>query len=145
MRRLALTLVLGSALLAARPAHAVSLGVDFGGGYWFLDTAQFDLHFKVQFPLGKYVSVGARPGVMINVRPAVEIGIPVDAYFRFHVSRVYFDVLGGLAVLLGNSLPLRAHAAAGMGVHFGKVFSLGFEAVWLMDGAQLLVRFSFAF
>ena len=26
-----------------------------------------------------------------------------------------------------------------------EVFSLGFEAGWLMDGAQLLMRFSFAF
>lgn len=145
MRKLALALVLGTVLFAPTQAKAVTLGLDLGGGYWFQDTAQFDFHFRVQFALGKVVSVGFRPGILLNVRPAVEVGVPVDAYFRFHVSRLYFDIMGGLAVLFGNPLPLRAHAAAGMGVHIAKGFAIGFEAGWLQDGAQILARFSFAF
>jgi len=145
MRKLALALVLGTVLFAPTQAKAVTLGLDLGGGYWFQDTAQFDFHFRVQFALGKAVSVGFRPGILLNVRPAVEVGVPVDAYFRFHVSRLYFDIMGGLAVLFGNPLPLRAHAAAGMGVNIAKGFAIGFEAGWLQDGAQILARFSFAF
>ena len=145
MRRLALTSMLMLAVLAPTRAQAVSIGLDLGGGYWFEDAAQFDFHFKVQFALGKVVSVGFRPGILLNVRPAVEVGVPIDAYFRFHVSRLYFDLLGGLAILFGNPLPLRAHAAAGMGVFFGRNFSLGFEGGWLQSGAQLLLRFSFTF
>jgi hypothetical protein len=145
MRKLALALVLGTVLFAPTQAKAVTLGLDLGGGYWFQDTAQFDFHFRVQFALGKVVSVGFRPGILLNVRPAVEVGVPVDAYFRFHVSRLYFDLMGGLAVLFGNPLPLRAHAAAGMGVNIAKGFAIGFEAGWLQDGAQILARFSFAF
>ncbi len=145
MRKLALAMVLGTVLFVPARAHAVTLGFDLGGGYWFQDTAQFDFHFRVQFALGKYVSVGVRPGLLLNVRPGVEVGLPVDAYFRFHVSRLYFDVLGGLAVLFGNPLPLRAHVAGGMGVNIAKGFALGVEAGWLQDGAQILARFSFSF
>ncbi len=145
MKRLALAMVLGTVLFAPTQARAVSVGLDLGGGYWFQDTAQFDFHFRVQFPLGKVVAVGFRPGILLNVRPAVEVGLPVDAYFRFHVSRLYFDVLGGLAVLFGNPLPLRAHVAAGMGVTVVSGFKIGFEAGWLQDGAQILARFSFNF
>jgi len=147
MRTLALTSLLMLAVLAPSRAEAspVSIGLDLGGGYWFENAAQFDFHFKVQFALGKVVSVGFRPGILLNVRPGVEVGVPVDAYFRFHVSRLYFDLLGGLAILFGNPLPLRAHVAAGMGVTFGKYFALGFEGGWLQNGAQLLLRFSFAF
>ena len=80
----------------------IGVGIDIGGGYWFLDTAQFDLHLRVEFSLGKVVALGLRPGLLLNVRPNVEVGLPVDAYIRFKVSRLYFDVLGGLAVLFGN-------------------------------------------
>ena len=145
MRKFALLCALVMAVLSPSRAEAVTLGLDIGGGYWFNYAPQFDFHVKVQFALGKVVSVGFRPGILLNVRPAVEVGVPVDAYFRFHVSRLYFDIMGGLAVLFGNPLPLRAHAAAGMGVNIAKGFAIGFEAGWLQDGAQILARFSFAF
>ena len=146
MRRIGLTLGL-FAVLAATPAWAdrLSLGLDLGGGYWFEDAAQFDFHFKVQIKLGEVVSVGFRPGILLNVRPRVEVGVPVDAYFRFHVSRLYFDLMGGLAILFGNPQFLRAHAAAGMGVKIYKGLAIGFEGGWLQNGAQLLMRVSFAF
>ncbi len=145
MRNFALTFVLMLAVLAPSRAEAVTLGLDLGGGYWFENAAQFDFHFKVQFALGKVVSIGFRPGILLNVRPAVEVGVPVDAYLRFHVSRLYFDLMGGLAILFGNPQFLRAHAAVGMGVFFGKGFSIGFEGGYLQNAAQLLARFSFAF
>lgn len=100
---------------------------------------------RVEFSLGKVVALGLRPGLLLNVRPNVEVGLPVDAYIRFKVSRLYFDVLGGLAVLFGNSLPLRAHVAGGMGVFVVRGFSIGVEAGWLQDGAQILARFAFTF
>lgn len=145
MQRIALLLAL-SAALAASPARAdrVNIGLGLGGGYWFEDAAQFDLHFKVQFNLGKVVSLGFRPGILLNVRPGVEVGVPVDAYLRFNVKRLYFDLIGGLAILFGNTYPLRAHAAAGMGVFVWKGFSIGADAGWLQNGAQLLLRLSFA-
>ncbi len=142
---LLLALILSTICLAPTTARAVSLGVDLGGGYWFEGAAQFDLHFRVQFALGRVVSIGVRPGVLLNVRPEVELGVPVDAYLRFHVSRLYFDLLGGLAILFGNPLPLRAHAAVGMGVFVASGFAIGLEAGWLQNAAQLLVRFSFTF
>jgi hypothetical protein len=148
MRRALLALACGAVLLGAAPARAsvVSLGLDLGGGYWFIENAaQFDFHFKVQFRLGSVVSVGFRPGILLNVRPTVEVGVPIDAYFRFHVSRLYFDLLGGLAILFGNPAPLRAHAGVGMGVTIYKGLQLGVEGGYLMNGAQLLARFSFHF
>jgi hypothetical protein len=146
MRRTFLPL-LGAGLLWALPAQAdrVSVGLDVGGGYWFEGAAQFDLHFKVQVVLGSVVSLGFRPGILLNVRPGAEVGVPVDAYLRFHVSRLYFDLLGGLTILFGNPYPFRAHVAAGMGVTIVKGVSLGFEGGWLQNGAQLLARFSFLF
>jgi hypothetical protein len=146
MRRIALLLGVG-ALLFAAPARAdrVSIGLDLGGGYWFEDAAQFDFHFKVQLRLGEVVSIGLRPGILLNVRPGVEVGVPVDAYVRFHVSRLYFDLLGGLAILFGNPQFLRAHAAAGIGVTVYKGLAIGFEGGWLQNAAQLLARVSFHF
>lgn len=146
MHRLTLPLAF-ALLLAAAPARAdrVSVGMDLGGGYWFENAAQFDLHFKVQLNLGEVVSLGFRPGILLNVRPAVEVGVPLDAYLRFRVSRVYFDLLGGLGILFGNPLPLRAHVAAGMGVFVYKGLALGVEGGWLQNGAQLLGRISFTF
>lgn len=146
MRRIALLLGLGAALFAT-PAFAdrLSLGLDLGGGYWFEGAAQFDFHFKVQVNLGSVVSVGLRPGIMLNIRPGAEVGVPVDGYVRFHVSRLYFDIMGGLAILFGNAQPFRAHAAAGIGVTIYKGLQLGFEGGYLMNGAQLLARLSFHF
>ncbi|HEY1088997.1 MAG TPA: hypothetical protein VGE37_14935 [Archangium sp.] len=142
MKRIALLLALTTALTAHADRWNVGLGL--GGGYWFEGAAQFDLHFKVQANLGQVVSLGFRPGILLNVRPGVEVGIPVDAYVRFNVKRVYFDVIGGLAILFGNTYPLRAHVAGGMGVFVWKGFSIGAEAGWLQNGAQLLLRLSFA-
>lgn len=141
----ALSLALAALAPAAASARPVSLGVDLGGGYWFENAAQFDLHFRVQFALGRVVSIGIRPGLLLNVRPQVELGLPIDAYFRFHVSRLYFDLLGGLGILFGNPFPLRAHVAVGMGVFVVSGFAIGLEAGWLQNGAQLLLRFSFSF
>lgn len=144
----ALALLLPSSALAAKKGSdgpPIGVGIDIGGGYWFLDTAQFDLHLRVEFSLGKVVALGLRPGLLLNVRPNVEVGLPVDAYIRFKVSRLYFDVLGGLAVLFGNPLPLRAHVAGGVGVFVVRGFSIGVEAGWLQDGAQILARFAFTF
>lgn len=136
-------------LLAAAPAMAreprVTVGLDLGGGYWFQNTAQFDLHLRVQFNFAHFFAIGLRPGLLMNVRPSVEIGIPADVYFRFMVSRLYFDLIGGLAVLFGNPLPLRAHAAGGLGVNITRNFALGVEGGWLQDGAQILLRFAFTF
>lgn len=153
MRRFALVCAVACAALVPGTSEAkkaaasspVSVGINLGGGYWFLNTAQFDLHLRVEFSLGKVVSLGLRPGLLLNVRPAVEVGLPVDAYIRFKVSRLYFDVLGGIAVLFGNPLPLRAHVAGGMGVFVVRGFSIGLEAGWLQDGAQILARFAFTF
>jgi hypothetical protein len=145
MKKFALTTVLMLAVLAPSRADAVTLGLDLGGGYWFEGAAQFDFHFKVQFALGKVVSFGIRPGILLNVRPGVEVGLPVDVYFRFHVSRLYFDVLGGLAILFGNPQFLRAHAGVGMGVTIAKGFAIGFEGGYLMNSANVLLRLSFAF
>lgn len=154
MRRLAmicaaaLVVLLPSTSHAAKKAHReppVAVGLDVGGGYWFYDTAQFDLHLRVEFSLHRVVAIGLRPGLLLNVRPAVEVGLPIDAFVRFKVSRVYFDVLGGLAILFGNPLPLRAHVAGGIGVFVIKGFSIGVEAGWLQDGAQILGRLAFTF
>ena len=145
MRRFALLSVLLLGLITPSRAEAVTLGLDLGGGYWFEGAAQFDFHFKVQFALGKVVSFGIRPGILMNVRPGVEIGLPVDVYFRFHVSRLYFDVLGGIAILFGNTQPFRAHAGVGMGVFIAKGFSIGFEGGYLMNSANVLLRLQFNF
>lgn len=145
MRAHAKAVVLAVVLLLPGAAHAVSVGIDLGGGWWFENRGQLDFHVRVDQKLGKYVSVGIRPGVLLNFNGPVEVGVPVDAIFRFHIPHVYFDVMGGLAVLFGNSAPLRAHVAAGFGVPFAKHWAVGFEAGWLQNGAQLLVRFSFTF
>ncbi len=145
MKKFALTTVLMLGVLAPSRAEAVTLGLDLGGGYWFEGAAQFDFHFKVQFALGRVVSFGIRPGIMLNVRPGAEIGLPVDVYFRFHVSRLYFDILGGLTILFGNPQPFRAHAGVGMGVKNAKGFAIGFEGGYLMNSANVLLRLSFNF
>ncbi|MBL8915694.1 MAG: hypothetical protein JNM17_33655 [Archangium sp.] len=146
MRRIALLLGLGFALWAT-PARAdrLSIGLDLGGGYWFIENAaQFDFHFKLQVRLGSVVSVGLRPGIMLNIRGTPEFGIPVDAYFRFHVSRLYFDILGGIAFLF-NPQPFRPHVGVGMGVVIYKGLALGFEGGYLMNGANVLARLSWHF
>ena len=74
-----------------------------------------------------------------------EIGLPADVYFRFHVSRLYFDILGGLAILFGNAQPFRAHAGVGMGVFIAKGFGIGFEGGYLMNSANVLLRLQFNF
>lgn len=155
MRQFAMVCAAALAVLLPATSHAakkanneslpISVGIDLGGGYWFYNTAQFDLHLRVEFSLHRVVAIGLRPGLLLNVRPAVEVGVPVDAYVRFKVSRVYFDVLGGLAILFGNPLPLRAHVAGGIGVFVIKGFSIGVEAGWLQDGAQILGRLAFTF
>lgn len=145
MRRFALLSVLLLGLTVPSRAEAVTLGLDLGGGYWFDGAAQFDFHFKVQFALGKVVSFGIRPGIMMNIYPGVEIGLPADVYFRFHVSRLYFDILGGLAILFGNAQPFRAHAGVGMGVFIAKGFAIGFEGGYLMNSANVLLRLQFNF
>ena len=145
MRSFALLCALVMAVLTPSRAEAVTLGLDLGGGYWFNYSPQFDFHVKVQFALGSVVSVGIRPGILLNVSPGVQFGVPIDAYFRFHISRVFFDLIGGLALIFGDPELLRAHGAVGFGVHLGKGFSLGFEGGWLQNGAQLLGRFGWAF
>jgi hypothetical protein len=147
MRKFALASALMMAFLAPARAEAVTLGLDLGGGLWLPGgvVPQFDFHFKVQFALGKVVSFGLRPGVLLNVSPTVQVGVPFDVYFRFHVSRLYFDLLGGLALLFGDAYILRAHGAVGIGVHIAHGFAIGFEGGWLQNGAQLLFRFSFNF
>ncbi|MDP1828221.1 MAG: hypothetical protein Q8L48_33405 [Archangium sp.] len=146
MRKFALASVLMMAVLAPSRAQAVTLGLDLGGGVWLVPlTPQFDFHFKVQFALGKVVSFGLRPGILLNVSPAIQVGVPFDVYFRFHVSRLYFDLMGGLALLFGDAAFLRAHGAVGMGVFIAKGFAIGFEGGYLQNGAQLLARFSFNF
>jgi hypothetical protein len=136
---------LGVALLLPGVVHAASVGVDLGGGYWFDNAGQVDLHVRVDQRLGRYVSIGIRPGLLLDLGGQVEVGVPIDAVFRFHIPHVYFDVMGGLAVLLGNAAPLRAHLAAGLGVPFARYWAVGIEAGWLQSGAQLLARFSVTF
>ena len=146
IRNGALTSALLMAFLVPARAEAVTLGLDLGGGLWLVPlTPQFDFHFKVQFALGKVVSFGLRPGVLLNVSPAIQVGVPFDVYFRFHVSRLYFDLLGGLALLFGDAQFLRAHGAVGIGVHIAHGFAIGFEGGYLQNGAQLLFRASFHF
>lgn len=157
MRRFALICAVALAVMSPATSHAakskqtdtggplLAAGIDLGGGYWFYNTAQFDFHVRIELKLHRVVGIGLRPGLLLNVRPAVEVGLPVDAFVRFHVSRVYFDVLGGLAILFGNTLPLRAHVAGGIGVFVYRGFSIGVEAGWLQDGAQLLARAAFQF
>lgn len=137
----------GAVLLGATPSRAsvVSLGLDLGGGYWFVNSAQFDFHLRVQFALGKYFAVGFRPGILLNVAPGVEVGAPIDAYFRFHISRVYIDLLGGLAILFGNPAPFRGHAGVGFGVNIIHGLAIGIEGGWLQNGAQLMGRISWHF
>lgn len=143
----ALVMLLPSTSHAAKERESlpIAVGIDLGGGYWFLNTAQFDLHLRVEFSLHRVVAIGLRPGLLLNVRPSVEVGLPLDAYVRFRVSRVYFDVLGGMAILFGNPYPIRAHVAGGIGVFVIKGFSIGVEAGWLQDGAQILARLAFTF
>lgn len=145
MRKHVLAVLLGAVLLAPTSAHAVSVSLDLGGGYWFVNTGQADFHVRVDWRLGRYVSFGLRPGALLNFGGPLEVGLPVDAVFRFHIPHVYFDVLGGMAVLFGNAYPFRAHVAAGFGVPFAKHWSIGGEAGWLQNGAQLLLRFSYTF
>lgn len=145
MRAHAKAVVLAVVLLLPGAAHAVSVGIDLGGGFWFANTGQLDFHVRVDQRLGKYVSIGVRPGVLMNFGGPVQFGVPVDALVRFHIPHVYFDLMGGLAILFGDAAPLRGHAAVGFGVPFAKHWSVGFEAGWLQNGAQLLARFSFTF
>lgn len=150
MKGLALCVVLlASAPALARDHHRpppVSVGVDLGGGYWFGSGAQFDLHLAVQFNVAHWFALGLRPGLLMNLpSPGVQFGLPVDGYLRFSVSRLYVDVIGGLAVLFGDPAPFRAHVAGGLGVRVVSGFSIGVEAGWLQNGAQLLARFSFVF
>ena len=145
MRKFALLSALVMAVLAPARAEAVTLGLDAAGGYWFAGVAQFDFHFKVQFNLGKVVSFGLRPGILLNVAPGVQVGVPFDVYFRFHVSRLYFDLLGGLAILFGDPQFIRAHGAVGMGVFIAKGFAIGFEGGYLQNAAVVSLRLSFNF
>ena len=151
MRALALSV----ALVAAAPALArehrresvVQVGLDLGGGYWFNVGPQFDVHLKVQFNLAHWFALGLRPGLLMNLpNPGgVQFGLPADGYVRFSVSRLYFDVIGGIAVLFGDAAPFRGHVAGGLGVNVIHGFSIGVEAGWLQNGPQLLARFSFVF
>lgn len=147
-RRTALALAL-SLFLAAPAAHAapVNVGMGLGAGYWFANTAQFDLNVRIAFPFAQHFSIGVRPGIALNVHTQAGVGfaMPLDAAFRFHISRTYVELIGGLWILFGNPVPLRGHAAAGLGVFLGRGFSIGIEGGWLYDGAQVLARFAFHF
>jgi hypothetical protein len=147
MRRLARAVVLAAVLFLPGAAHAVSVGLDLGGGYWSGDAGrgQVDFHVRVDFRLGQYVSLGLRPGALLNFGGTAEFGIPADVVFRFHIPHVYLDVMGGLAVLFGNSAPFRGHAAVGFGVPFAKHWAIGGEVGWLQNGVQALLRFSYTF
>ena len=76
MRKFALASVAMMALLTSSRAEAVTIGLDLGGGLWLPGgvVPQFDFHFKVQFALGKVVSFGLRPGILLNVSPAIQVG-----------------------------------------------------------------------
>ncbi|MEW5743783.1 MAG: hypothetical protein AB1938_33030 [Myxococcota bacterium] len=148
MRRLAKAMALAAVLFLPGAAHAVSVGLDLGGGYWFGDggRGRADFHVRVDWRLGRYVSFGLRPGVLFHFGgPPFEVGLPVDAVFRFHIPHVYFDVLGGLAILFANPSPFRPNVAVGFGVPFARHWSIGGEAGWMYNGAQLLLRFSYTF
>jgi len=145
MRRLLRAVLLSAVLLAPGAAHAVEVLLDLGVGYWFENAWQFDIHARIDQKLAKYVSVGVRPGVLMNVRPGVEIGLPVDAVVRFHIPHINFDVLGGMAFLFGNPSWVRGHVAAGFSVPIARGFAIGGEAGWLQNAAQLLLRFAFTF
>jgi hypothetical protein len=145
MRAHAKAVVLAVVLSFPGAAHAVSVGIDVGGGWWSPATGQLDFHVRVDQRLGRYVSIGIRPGALMNLGGPVQFGVPVDALVRFYIPYVYFDLIGGLAILFGDAYPLRGHAAVGFGVPFARRWSVGFEAGWLQHGAQLLARFAFTF
>lgn len=148
MLRRSVPLALALLLLLPLNAHAarVNVGIGLGGGYWFANTGQFDVNLRVGIPIAQHFSIAFRPGIAFNLNSGnLGVAMPLDAAFRFHISRTYFELLGGLWILFGNPLPLRGHIAGGLGVFLGRGFSIGLEAGWLQDGAQILARFAFQF
>ncbi|MCC6337820.1 MAG: hypothetical protein IT380_27975 [Myxococcales bacterium] len=146
MRRLAKAVALAAVLLLPGAAHAVEVSLGVGAGYWFENAAQFDLNARVDWRLAKYFSLGVRPGVVMNVRSGVQFGIPVNAVARFHIPHINFDIAGGLYILFADPVAtFRGHIAAGFSVPVAKHISLGGEAGYLWNGAQLLFRFSYTF
>lgn len=141
MRRLVLSVV----LLAAGSASAMGGSIEGAAGYWFEGAPQFQLTLAAHQALGKYVRIGVRSGVALNLPGgAPTVGIPVDVGLRIRFQRVFLEPLGGLWFLLGRSDFLRAHAGIAVGFIFGP-FDLSLEASWLQPSALLLARFSFHF
>lgn len=143
--------LLAAVVLSATSAHAsFHFGIDAGAGYWAVPTgtsfpgvAQFDAHVSLRKGFGKVFELGLRPGVMLNVSPDIAFGIPIDAQLRFKLAIVYLEALGGVAILLQDPAPVRAHAALGVGLTL-LGFSFGVEGGYLMNGLVAGIRIGFS-
>lgn len=143
--------ILLSVMLLAAPASAsLSIGFDVGAGYWGAPTgdtfpgyAQFDAHLSVRNVFTKFISLGVRPGFMVNVAPGISYGVPVDLQFRVRFLVLYAEALGGVAYLIRDPQPWRPHGALGVGlVVLG--LTLGLEAGYLMNGFHGGLRIGFS-
>lgn len=140
-RRLPL-LTLCTALFAAPAAHAMSLGLGLGGGYWFAGSPEFDFHISARERLGEHVSAGLRAGVLFNTASPAVVGAPIDVVVRFHITRLYIDGFGGPTFLFGGNTFLAGRAGIGIGL-WAKHFSVGVEVGWLQPSAFMLLRLGF--
>ncbi|MFZ5446097.1 MAG: hypothetical protein ACOZQL_39285 [Myxococcota bacterium] len=142
MRRLTLVLAL---FLLPTTAHAVGLGVDVGAGTWLLEGLQGDVHLSVEQELLDFLVIGARPGVSLTLtEPNPRVGFPIDLSVRLKLAFLYLEGLAGMLWMPSSIDPIRAHAAAGLGLQLWK-FRVGVEVGYLQPSLSLLARVGFTF
>src|SRR5512140_2298869 len=118
----------------ARPAAAsvdLALGADWIEG----GTGELNLTLGAETWLARKLSVGGRAGVAFFENSS-NIGIPVDAFLKLHVQRIYFQGLVGPWFMIDSGDLFRFHGAFGFGIESGGI-DFGLE-VGTLAGSTIL-------
>jgi hypothetical protein len=141
------TLLLGT-VLAASPARAVEVAVGAGADVWTAGNTSglFSFTADVLFTAVPGLELGARSGLFFVTAGSLgtaTAGIPLDFQIRGVVSHFYIEGLVGPWFFFSGTT-VRAHVGMGFGWESGPL-RIGAEVAYLTGGAEIGVRFAFAF
>jgi hypothetical protein len=146
-RLLGAMLLLGT-VLTASPARAVEVAVGAGADVWTAGNTSglFSFTADVLFTAVPGLEFGARSGLFFVTAGSLgtaTAGIPLDFQIRGVISHFYIEGLFGPWFFFSGTT-VRAHVGMGFGWETGPL-RIGAEVAYLTGGAEIGVRFAFAF
>lgn len=130
-------------LLAAAPASAAQVELEFGAHYWVSSAGVFALKLGVQQRLARHFELGVRAGGLLTA-PGPVVGVPLDVALTVPVSHVYFELTGGPWFTFTGTDVVHGHVAFGFGTRFRR-FQIGGEFGYLSPRAIVGLRLAVFF